>query len=217
MSLQSLFTKIAALFTPEASTTPPWPASLELSPESPRDIAAVSGRTLADPCADERFAPKFQANKEKGDAFERFVVSRFNCESNRKYFRLKHWRSDKGVPGFYAESNCDPDLELEFCLRGEKTLFAVECKWRQSPSRGGTVTWANQEQPDNYRAYAARERRPVFVVLGLGGKPDAPGSVYIIPLERLTGCRVSLKWLDCFEREDADRAFFFDAQKKRLS
>ncbi|CAK8715127.1 MAG: hypothetical protein CDV28_12831 [Candidatus Electronema aureum] len=57
--------------------------------------------------------------KEKGDAFENYVISKFD----RNFFRLKDMRSDKGIKGFYPESNNYPDLvrviqTIVFSVRG---------------------------------------------------------------------------------------------------
>jgi len=65
-----------------------------------------------------------RTSKEKGDAFENYVI----CKFDRKFFALKDMRSDKGVRGFYPESNKYPDLVLEY--KPASVSFAVECKWR---------------------------------------------------------------------------------------
>jgi hypothetical protein len=41
------------------------------------------------------------SNKEKGNAFEKFVVSKFN----RNYFSIKQWQGDKFHEGRFAEAN----------------------------------------------------------------------------------------------------------------
>lgn len=198
-------TEASVLAPPPAEPTSPPAVSAAILPPPPlRDVATTLGQMAE--------LPSRQVNKEKGDAFECFVVKGFE----KKYFTLKHWRSDKGVPGRYAESNQHPDLEWEFHHAGMRVPFAVECKWRQTAFRE-SVQWAKERQMQTYRDYAAQQNFPVFVILGLGGVPGRPDSVYVIPLERLTTCSVSLKWLQCFKRKDAARRFFFDAAKYSLS
>src|SRR5476651_2527300 len=48
--------------------------------------------------------------KEKGDKFQKYVVTKFDPA----YFRMKEWRSDKYIDGLYPKSNLDPDLVYEF-------------------------------------------------------------------------------------------------------
>ena len=40
-------------------------------------------------------------------------------------------------------------------------------------------------QLSNYLEYSKSNNFPTFVILGVGGEPSAPESIYIIPLERL--------------------------------
>lgn len=84
-----------------------------------------------------------QSPKEKGDAFEPYVVRNFNL----KYFTLQEWRGDKYVDGVYAVSNHFPDLEIVFTLesRNIKDTFVIECKWRSGWHRN-TVEWASDFQ-----------------------------------------------------------------------
>ena len=87
-----------------------------------------------------------------------------------EYFSIKEWRGDKYVDGVYAESSENPDLEIEFRLRGISTTLAVECKWRQSFERRDKVglTWASSRQIANYQRFAddLRDREGAKVQCG---------------------------------------------------
>jgi hypothetical protein len=117
---------------------------------------------------------------EKGHAFEKYIVSKFH----RGYFTLLHWRSDKFHEGVYAESNKDPDLEYLFHTSYQKVGFAVECKWRSS-FINGKIEWAKCYQLNNYRKYEMTSNKKVFVIIGVGGKPENPRSIYIVPLNEI--------------------------------
>jgi hypothetical protein len=108
----------------------------------------------------------FDENKAKGDAFEKYVVLKFDTG----YFIIKEWRSDKMVNGMYAVSNHFPDLEVEFNFHKKniKETFAVECKYRSDYYKNG-VEWAHDYQLDNYKKYAATIKVPVFIVMELAG------------------------------------------------
>ncbi len=147
----------------------------------------------------------------KGSRFESYVVTKFD----RRYFRLLYWRGDKNINGIYAESDRYPDLEIEFRHGGNMTRFAVECKWRRKwLNRDGEkrcVFWAKDRQIATYNDYSAGKEIPVFVVIGVGGRPDAPDDVYIVPLFRLKYPYATADYLQPFRRKDAGRDFFFDA------
>lgn len=181
-----------------AQLAPPLPAARHVAtpPEHSRDVTGIAELT----------------SKEKGDAFEQYVVSQFS----RRYFKLRHWRSDKGINGVYAESNKDPDLEWEFTHQNQTTAFVVECKWRAKTAADDTLLWAKERQWEHYCNYAKRQRLPVFVIIGLGGTADTPEEVYVVPLDRFERCRVGRRWLSVFRHRDVQQKFFFDPVQRRL-
>jgi LPXTG-motif cell wall-anchored protein len=121
-----------------------------------------------------------ETEAEKGRAFENYVVSRFNKE----YFELKEWRSDKYHEGVYATSSQLPDLEYHFRTKSQFAKFAVECKWRAEFFKG-RIEWAKGYQLSNYRDYERKRNIDVFVIIGLGGTPENPQSVYVVPLREI--------------------------------
>ena len=151
--------------------------------------------------------------EEKGVAFEQWVADRFPKER----FRIKHWRSDKMSPtGQYAESNKDPDLELDLLLGRNSHPFAVECKWRADLD-AGTMQIAKSYQVVNYRKFAERSKRPVFIVVGVGGEPSKPESLFVVPLQRAgNGTIGSLELLTNFKQTMSRQSFFFDHEAGTL-
>jgi hypothetical protein len=152
--------------------------------------------------------------KEKGDSFERYVVRNFNPN----YFTLQEWRGDKYVDGVYPVSNHFPDLEIVFSLpsRNIKDTFAIECKWRSGWHRNN-IEWASDFQVAHYKEYAQRVGIPVFVVIGLGGTPDAPEHVYCIPLEAMQGNTLTFEDVRPYWKKIAERtAFYWDSESRML-
>ncbi len=152
-------------------------------------------------------------SKEKGDAFENYVISKFN----QKFFKLKDMRSDKGIKGFYPESNQYPDLLLEYKLSSIK--FAVECKWRadwwKRDDGEESIDWAGGEKKiQNYNEYAEKNNVPVFVAIGVGGTPDKPEQLFVAPLNALKYRYAKRSYLEKFAKKDSD--FFFDAKRLML-
>lgn len=152
-------------------------------------------------------------NKAKGDAFERFVVKNFD----KKYFTLQEWRSDKYVDGIYAVSNHFPDLEVIFNLesKGVREAFAIECKWRKSLYRE-SIEWAKDYQLKNYQEYADKLKIPVFVVIGVGGEPEKPQELFIVPLHKMKSNTISKSDLANFKKGTMDTPFFWDYDKNVL-
>ena len=135
-----------------------------------------------------------------------------------EYFSIKEWRGDKYVDGVYAESSENPDLEIEFRLRGISTTLAVECKWRQSFERRDKVglTWASSRQIANYQRFADARGLPVFVVIGVGGQPSSPAELYVIPLTKLRYPWANAEYLSKYRRASVGVDFYYDYNKNEL-
>jgi hypothetical protein len=152
--------------------------------------------------------------EEKGRKFEDWVVRKFNT----KFFVLKEWRGDKSVVGISAQSSSDPDLVFEFGLREQKAMFAVECKWRRSFTRGNKpgIEWATARQIDRYQDFQRRNGMPVFAVIGVGGEPDRPSELYVVPLDRLKYPFAAVEYLAKYRKPDLEKDFYYDAGKSQL-
>jgi len=155
----------------------------------------------------------FDENKAKGDAFEKFVVKNFD----QKYFTLQEWRSDKYVDGIYAVSNHFPDLEVIFNFKEKaiKEAFAIECKWRKNYFKN-EIEWAKNYQIKNYKEYAKKLNIPVFVVIGVGGEPEKPNELFIVPLLNLKDNVISKSELEKYKKDISDTRFFWDYEKNKL-
>ncbi len=149
----------------------------------------------------------------KGLAFEEFVVKRFDPN----FFTIKEWRGDKQVNGVYPESNTYPDLVVNFNYRKEKVNvdFAVECKWRQGFLKN-EVEWSYAQQIERYNQFSREKNLSVFVAMGIGGEPDAPEQMYIVPLEKLQKPSVSFDELKLYRRQDPKRNLYWDTKKRVL-
>ncbi len=120
---------------------------------------------------------KAQKAVDDGLAFERFIVGRFKPQ----YFKLLEWTSDKMIDGIYARSALNPDLHYEFRFGNFSKQFAMECKYRRVIRDGKFKL--DQRQLENYRRYGKERNIQVYIALGVGGKPEAPKELYILPLQ----------------------------------
>lgn len=149
-------------------------------------------------------------NQKAGYDFEKFIVMKFD----KKYFSIQNWASDKFIDGQYAESNMHPDIQLTLKLGGVGYPLAVECKWRSEPS-SHFVQFAEPDQLKRYQEFETKTGNPVFIALGIGGKPSAPKSLYIIPIQAFQNPVQLLSKLAKY-RKDVDKLFFYDKEKRTL-
>lgn len=149
-------------------------------------------------------------NKKNGDDFEKFVVQKFD----KKYFTIKEWAGDKYINGSYAETTSQPDVLLEFKLRGKASELSVECKWRKKYYKNG-VEFAKKEQFERYKEFQKQRNIPVFIAIGIGGKGMTPEEFYVIPLQEIKSNFLHTNDLKKYEKK-IDTNFFFDAEMNTL-
>lgn len=149
-------------------------------------------------------------NQKAGLDFEKFIVQKFD----KKYFAIRNWAGDKFVEGRYADTTTQPDIQLSLKLGVNTYPFAVECKWRSEPE-GDFIRFANDGQLERYKAFAQQENYPVFIALGIGGKPSSPAKLYILPIQELNKPVLHKAGMGKY-RKKVDSDFFFDQESNIL-
>ncbi len=177
--------------------------------ENPDLILRQIKQDLAD-STEESETELIDKNQKAGYDFEKYIVAKFD----KKYFTIQNWASDKYVEGRYAEANLHPDIHLTLKLNGVGFPLAVECKWRSEPS-SKFVRFANPDQLKRYQEFETKSGNPVFIALGIGGKPSAPESLYIIPIQVFQNPVQHLDNLSKY-RKDVDKLFFYDSENRIL-
>jgi len=153
------------------------------------------------------------ANEVKGTEFEKWIADQFR----KDIFKLKQWRGDKRSPnGVSAASDRDPDMLWNMQVAGKSYPFAVECKWRNSFPHG-IMDLGSEYQIENYKRYASDEAIPVFIVVGVGGKPSAPQDLYIVPVYRAAQGAISYAGMQAFRQAMKRQSFYFDEVAGNLS
>jgi hypothetical protein len=152
--------------------------------------------------------------KKKGDDFENYIVTLFNPKAER--FLLKEWRSDKIADnGIYALSSHNPDLEFQYSDGSRSYPFAVECKWR-SKFMHREIDWAKPYQIQNYISYQEKNKIPVFIAIGVGGKPSQPEQLFVAPLNEICMYPTLFEsYLKKFKRSPT-HSFYYNPQQKML-
>ncbi len=77
----------------------------------------------------------------------------------------------------YVKSSLKPDFKFRDKLT--KKEFYVEAKFRTG-LYNGKINWCNENQLHRYQSY--NKDAPVFLILGLGEKPDYPEFIALIPI-----------------------------------
>jgi hypothetical protein len=153
-----------------------------------------------------------QVSMDKGHDFEKYVANLFKLRGD--YFAIEHWSTDHSDKraGIKVESDSQPDFLIRY--KPKKESFAVECKWRANPYynqkiRDYVIKWAESYQIKNYQQYSKKNNVPVFVVIGLAGKPSKPEYMFCLPLEVAKYPELFPSVLDKYEREYTDKPFFW--------
>lgn len=155
---------------------------------------------------------------EKGKTFEAFVARRFDPN----YFSFKDARSDLCIDGAYPESNMYPDLLFE-CKWGSQEKLAIECKFRQdwyiNKNNTKCIKWSYENQIERYKGFGESENARVFVVIGIGGLPESPREIFIVPLNFIDKKQDYLpqNFLRKFQSSNPNCKFFYDMSSKFLT
>ena len=115
----------------------------------------------------------------KGREFEDYVLELFDIAHNDK-LSLKEWRGDKSLPGIYPKSNSAPDFVFEY----DGKPFAVECKWRSHLPKDIEKELLPAARMASFQQFSTERRMPVYLLLGIGGLPNDPDSLYFTRLDK---------------------------------
>jgi hypothetical protein len=119
-----------------------------------------------------------------GYEFERYMTDRIDPHK----YRLVEWK--KTDQKKFKLSTYTPGLIFERKNAAVNARFGIACKYLEKIS-GESINIGKQAQDETDKA--------TFVALGVGGKPSAPESVYMIPVENVTENKISLKDISRFK------------------
>lgn len=122
-------------------------------------------------------AGTFDVNKEKGNEFEDYMIQLLG---KAKGVQLVSRNSDYHKNGVSASENMEPDLKFKL----NSIPFSIECKWRKS-FFNEEVFFAKNYQIRNYNKYQIDRKQTVFVAFGIGGQPNSPEKLFLIPLAKI--------------------------------
>lgn len=131
----------------------------------------------------------------RGATFEGYVENLFS----KQEWRLAESNAYRKL-GRWVESYSNPDFV--FIHRKTNKRIAVECKYKSvSPKEDNRFFWAYEDQIENYQNFSAKTGTPVFVVIGIGGRPKNPKKIFLAPLSLVKYPDVKMDYLQKFERD----------------
>jgi len=82
-----------------------------------------------------------------------------------------------------------PDFVLTRQVDGEQYTFAVECVYYKTmPPK--ILLWGSKEKVRGTSQYQATHPDPLFFVIGIGGSPEDPEEIYILPYSEQQGGQI---------------------------
>lgn len=129
----------------------------------------------------------------KGEEFEDFVRNQFFTDERFKLIHKTQGYSQNSRD--YVENSKQPDFTFQ-CLETKRDFY-VEAKYRSEVNDQGFVQYANPGQFDRHRKLNAE--KPVFICLGLDGKPGSPKYAFVIPIGRIKSVYLDEDFLTEFE------------------
>lgn len=109
-----------------------------------------------------------------GEKFENYVREYLFVEN---YYDVLERTHDYKTNKDYVHSSLKPDFK--FRDKWSKKEFYVEAKFRTG-LYNNKIVWCNDNQLKRYLEY--NKEKPVFLILGMGDKPDSPEFLSLIPL-----------------------------------
>jgi hypothetical protein len=146
-----------------------------------------------------------------GLAFEKYVFQLLNP----RFFRLDYWAGDKFLAGRYTSTDLAPDIQVTANTVEGRFPLAVECKWRAKQD-GDYIWFAEDKQLERYQDFSRETGKPTFIVLGLGGEPQSPDEVYMIPIHTFKRGTLHRASLAHYRKPNPEVGFFFDPESSTL-
>lgn len=144
----------------------------------------------------------YKRRQYKGRSFEGHVEDIFRKNKEWKVARDNSYRKlRKG----WVESYGDPDFV--FIHRRTNKKIAVECKYKEKEYE--RIFWAYEDQIEKYQNFSVKENTPVFVVIGMGGRPKNPKRMFLVSLPLVKYPDIKMDYLQKFER-DPRKSFSLD-------
>ena len=140
--------------------------------------------------------------------FEDFVVTLFDP----LFFRHRRSKAKLVHAGSVSEREGAPDLEFEFNHKETHVKFAIKCLYYKN--RGSReLQLFSVERQNALRDFEEDRKIDVYYVLGIGGTPDDPKELYLVPSKAIHGEFVRKEALRPYWKSGM---FFYNRSARRL-
>ena len=116
--------------------------------------------------------------------FQIYLVSSLISENK---FTILEWIPDKGYGSDTSvESNVSPNLIVQ---DNRGNVFGLVCKYRASyylANKEKQVCWASELQSEQYSKFSRSRNMPLYLVIGLRGKYNAPRYNFLVSLDEIS-------------------------------
>lgn len=136
-------------------------------------------------------------------AFELFVSNKFSDQ----YFTVERITPDRQL----AFAN----LRVDYNIRGKQGSIYLNTTWIYQYT-DHTIEVASQEELAGYKSVVENGENLVFKIFGIGGKPDDPKLLYMIPAREITSRQKRMFEVVDFKKENLQANFFFDLNEQTL-
>lgn len=140
--------------------------------------------------------------------FTEFVLTLFDP---RHFTKLPAQRRNSVLAGDVQSDEWEPDLQFNFNHKDEHVHFAVACIYLHRYDNG--KTFLSKDSLTSQRKFEAENETQLYYIVGVGGSPDDPKEVYLIPLSKIASEELTLARLEPFQKSGM---FFYNTALNRL-
>jgi hypothetical protein len=140
--------------------------------------------------------------------FESFVITLFDP----LYFNYSRLAGQKVFAGRMQARGLEPDFQFNFQKNDVRATFAVRCVYRED-EHPAEVRLFPTEILNRYRHYEEEHETQVYFIVGVGGAPDDPKELYLIPATAVKSEVVSRNFLRPYYKSGM---FFYNDVARRL-
>jgi hypothetical protein len=128
----------------------------------------------------------------KGDEFEEYI--RKHLFTKDKFIILQRTHDYGTNKDDYIENTKEPDFKFKAIRTGKE--FFVEAKYR-SRYYEDKVEWCKPFQLKRYKEID--KKLPVYITLAVGGEPDSPAQIFLIPIKDIKYSKLFRSFLKNYE------------------
>jgi hypothetical protein len=140
--------------------------------------------------------------------FESFVITLFDP----LYFRYRRPKAERVFAGDVSQAETGPDFELEFHYKGTHVKLAIKCIYYNNIG-GPELKILDLGHHQACRRFEEEREMDVYYILGLGGTPDDPKELFLLPAKAVRSEYGSREALKPYRKSGM---FFYNSATRRL-